>query len=109
MKRNIGTTDTVIRYIAAIVIFALGLYFKSWWGLLGLIPLAVAIFGWCPPYAMLGINTCRAGGKSEQPVVEPQAAEPPAAEPQAAEPQVAEPPEAEPPASEPETSESSEI
>jgi hypothetical protein len=58
MKRNIGTPDKVIRYVAAIVIFGLGLYFKSWWGLIGFVPLLAAISGWCPPYAMLGINTC---------------------------------------------------
>ena len=27
--------------------------------LLGLVPVATGIFGWCPPYAMLGINTCK--------------------------------------------------
>jgi hypothetical protein len=29
------------------------------WGYLGLVPLAAGLMGWCPPYAMLGINTCR--------------------------------------------------
>jgi DUF2892 family protein len=67
MKRNIGTPDKVMRYIAAIVIFGLGLYFKSWWGLIGFIPLLVAIFGWCPPYAMLGINTCSREATASQP------------------------------------------
>lgn len=59
MKCNIGSTDKALRYIAAFVIFALGLYFKSWWGLIGLIPLGVAISGWCPPYALLGIDTSK--------------------------------------------------
>jgi hypothetical protein len=31
---------------------------RSLWGLLGLIPLATAVFDWCPPYALLGISTC---------------------------------------------------
>lgn len=29
--------------------------------LLGIIPLATGLTGWCPPYALLGINTCRLG------------------------------------------------
>jgi hypothetical protein len=29
------------------------------WALLGLVPVATGVFGWCPPYAMLGINTCK--------------------------------------------------
>lgn len=26
------------------------------------IPLAMGLFGWCPPYALLGISSCKAGG-----------------------------------------------
>lgn len=29
------------------------------WFLLGLIPLTTGLVGWCPPYAMLGISTCK--------------------------------------------------
>jgi hypothetical protein len=28
------------------------------WGYLGLLPMVTGAIGWCPPYAMLGINTC---------------------------------------------------
>ncbi|MFO0490197.1 MAG: DUF2892 domain-containing protein, partial [Curvibacter sp.] len=31
----------------------------GWWGWLGVIPLVTGLIGWCPPYALLGINTCR--------------------------------------------------
>jgi hypothetical protein len=27
--------------------------------LLGIIPLATGVIGWCPPYSLLGINTCK--------------------------------------------------
>ncbi|MDH6260497.1 DUF2892 domain-containing protein [Bradyrhizobium sp. BR13661] len=60
MTRNIGTIDRIIRVVVGLA--ALSLVFigpKSLWGLLGLIPLATAAIGWCPPYAMLGIKTCR--------------------------------------------------
>ena len=32
----------------------------SWLYLLGIIPLATGLIGWCPPYSLLGINTCPA-------------------------------------------------
>lgn len=57
MKSNIGGTDKVVRYIAGIVIILLGLYFKSWWGALGLIPLLTALIGWCPLYVPFKIST----------------------------------------------------
>jgi hypothetical protein len=27
------------------------------WGWIGIVPLVTAVVGWCPPYALLGINT----------------------------------------------------
>lgn len=62
MQKNIGKTDKTIRIIVGLVIIAMGLYFQSWWGAAGLVPLATALINWCPPYALLGINT----GKSEK-------------------------------------------
>jgi len=32
---------------------------QSPWGWLGLVPIATGLLGWCPPYAMLGISTCK--------------------------------------------------
>ena len=29
------------------------------WGWIGLLPLATGALGWCPPYSLLGINTCK--------------------------------------------------
>ena len=29
-------------------------------GELGLLPLVTGLIGWCPPYSLLGINTCKA-------------------------------------------------
>jgi hypothetical protein len=60
MKKNIGSTDKMIRYVAAVVIFAL--YFVlpenlQWLSLIGIIPLATALFGFCPLYPIMKINT----------------------------------------------------
>ncbi|HTO60025.1 MAG TPA: DUF2892 domain-containing protein [Bradyrhizobium sp.] len=61
MVQNVGKIDRLIRAIVGLI--ALSLIFvgpKTMWALLGLIPLGTALIGWCPPYAMLGITTCRA-------------------------------------------------
>jgi len=65
MTKNIGTRDKTIRIIVGIVILALGVWLKSWWGLIGLLPLATAIVGWCPPYSLLGISTCKTDQSQE--------------------------------------------
>jgi len=59
MVCNVGKTDKIIRWIIGIVIAALGLYYKSWWGLLAIIPIATAIFGFCTLYIPFKINTCK--------------------------------------------------
>jgi hypothetical protein len=58
MKRNIGSADRWIRVIIGLGILALGFTFKSWWGLIGLLPLATAAISFCGLYAVLGISTC---------------------------------------------------
>ena len=64
MTRNIGGIDRVIRIAVGLGLLSLVVVGpQTWWGLLGLIPLATAVMGWCPPYALLGINTCPAAGR----------------------------------------------
>ena len=57
MKCNIGKVDRVIRIIIGIVILAVGYYFKSWFGLIGILPILTAIFRFCPFYIPFKINT----------------------------------------------------
>jgi hypothetical protein len=57
MKTNVGTVDMIIRIILAVVVFALGFYFNSWWGLLGLLPLMTGVVRFCPAYWLLKIST----------------------------------------------------
>jgi len=57
MKLNVGSTDKNIRIILAIIIAAFGIYFKSWWGAVALVPLITAFAGICPLYKILGVNT----------------------------------------------------
>lgn len=59
MKANIGNTERILRMIVGIIILALGVYFQSPWGIIGVIPLFTGLFRFCPLYTMLGINTCK--------------------------------------------------
>ncbi|MDF0534336.1 DUF2892 domain-containing protein [Shewanella yunxiaonensis] len=59
MQCNVGTTDKVIRAIIGLAIMAAGYYYQSWWGIIGIIPLLTAVFGWCPLYVPLGISSCK--------------------------------------------------
>ena len=59
MKTNIGKADKTVRIIIGVVILALGFWFKSWLGLIGIVPIVTALIGWCPAYLPFGINTCK--------------------------------------------------
>ncbi|TEY04468.1 DUF2892 domain-containing protein [Campylobacter sp. US33a] len=54
-------TEKVVRIILALAIFGLGVYFASWWGLIGLIPLLTGVFGVCPIRVWTGKQTCPLG------------------------------------------------
>ena len=65
MTCNIGNIERVLRAIVGLGIISLVFVGpQSPWGWLGLVPLATAVVGWCPPYALLGISTC--GAKNTQ-------------------------------------------
>lgn len=63
MNKNMGTIDRILRGI-----LGLGLGLLTWallgsqemhlLGWLGVIPLGAALFGFCPLYRLLGLNTC---------------------------------------------------
>jgi hypothetical protein len=58
MKANVGSVDRIVRAVAGFAALGAGFYFQSWWGAIGLVFLGTAAIGWCPPYALLGLNTC---------------------------------------------------
>lgn len=59
MKMNVGKADRIVRIVLGLVIIGIGVWLKSWWGLIGLIPLGTALINFCPIYRLLGISTCR--------------------------------------------------
>lgn len=57
MKTNVGGLDRALRAVAGVVIIAAGIYFKSWWGALGVLPLLTAVVRFCPAYLPFGLST----------------------------------------------------
>jgi Protein of unknown function (DUF2892) len=58
MKSNIGCIDRIVRIIAGLGILGVGYYYRSWWGLLGLLPILTAVVRFCPAYLPFGLSTC---------------------------------------------------
>jgi hypothetical protein len=55
--------DRVLRVIVGLALIAIALGFimpeyQTPWAWIGVIPLATGLFGTCPVYSMLGLNTC---------------------------------------------------
>lgn len=66
MKTNVGTIDRIIRVLLGLGLLSLVFLVEGgarWFGLIGLVPLLTAAVGYCPPYALLGIDTCSTGSK----------------------------------------------
>ncbi len=59
MKCNVGKTDKIIRIIAGLAIIAAGIYFQSWFGLIGIVPIVTALMGRCLLYYPLDISTLK--------------------------------------------------
>ena len=60
MKTNIHPIERGIRVAVGLLLMSLALWGpSSLWFLLGIIPVATGLSGWCPLYAMLGISTCK--------------------------------------------------
>lgn len=60
MQRNVGDVERVVRVVAGLGILSLVFIGpRSLWGLAGLVPVFTGLTGWCPPYQLLGINTCK--------------------------------------------------
>ena len=58
MKCNVGGTDRIIRIILGVVIILAGIYFKSWWGVVGILPIVTGLIRFCPAYVPFGFSTC---------------------------------------------------
>ncbi|UCD86148.1 MAG: DUF2892 domain-containing protein [Deltaproteobacteria bacterium] len=66
MTKNVGGIDRVIRIVVGIILLLLvSLVFVgpqtpwAYLGLIGLGPIITGTIGYCPPYTLFGINTCK--------------------------------------------------
>jgi len=66
MKANVGGLDRILRLIVGLAILGAGYYFKSWWGLIGIVPVLTAVFRFCPAYLPIGVNTCATKPEDKQ-------------------------------------------
>ncbi len=58
MKCNIGRTEQIVRIVIGVAAVLLGLYYKSWWGVVGTVPIITGLIRYCPLSDVLGISTC---------------------------------------------------
>lgn len=59
MKLNEGAVDRILRVVVGIAILSLVFIGpRTPWAWLGLVPLLTGLVGFCPLYAVLGLNTC---------------------------------------------------
>jgi hypothetical protein len=59
MQKNIHPIERAARITIGLVVTSLTFWGPaSPWFLFGIVPILTGLIGWCPPYAMLGINTC---------------------------------------------------
>jgi Protein of unknown function (DUF2892) len=61
MNVNLGRTDKLIRIIVGAGVLSLLFLLKGdarLLGLVGIVPLATGLVGYCPLYSLLGLNTC---------------------------------------------------
>jgi hypothetical protein len=60
MTKNVGGVDRILRIIVGIALIAAAATGAiGVWGYIGVVPLLTGLMGWCPPYALLGFNTCK--------------------------------------------------
>lgn len=56
---NVGGIDRVLRILVGLALISLVFVGpKIIWGWIGIVPLLTGIFGFCPAYKLLGLNTC---------------------------------------------------
>ena len=64
MQKNVGGIDRAIRALVGVALLAAYLLggIQGTLGIValvaGIVMLGTAAIGWCPPYSLLGINTC---------------------------------------------------
>lgn len=58
MKLNVGSIDRILRIVVGLALVAWALMGGPVWAWIGVVPLGTGLFGFCPFYPLLGMNTC---------------------------------------------------
>lgn len=59
MKTNVGGIDKILRIVVGLILITLAATSMiGVWGWIGVVPLLTGLFGTCPLYSVLGMNTC---------------------------------------------------
>lgn len=60
MKKNIHPVERGLRVLLGLGLISMAFVGpKNLWFLLGIVPVLTGFIGWCPPYHILGISTCK--------------------------------------------------
>ncbi len=60
MIKNVHPIERGVRVAVGLSLIAMAFVGPAnKWFLLGIVPLLTGALGWCPPYQLLGINTCK--------------------------------------------------
>ncbi len=61
MNMNVGGVDKIVRIVLGVGLLSLIFVLEGsvrWLGLIGIVPLATGLIGYCPLYTVLGLSTC---------------------------------------------------
>ncbi len=60
VKKNIHPVERVARVSVGLILVTMAFVGPAnLWFLFGIVPLLTGLIGWCPPYQLLGISTCK--------------------------------------------------
>jgi uncharacterized membrane protein YfcA len=64
MTKNVGDIDRAMRITVGLALIAAAATGTvGVWGFVGVVPVLTGLMGWCPPYALLGFNSCTVRNK----------------------------------------------
>lgn len=58
MKLNVGGIDRILRIVVGLALVVWAIMGGPVWAWIGVVPLGTGLFGFCPLYPLLGMNTC---------------------------------------------------
>ncbi len=63
--KNVGGIDKILRIVVGLVLLSLVFIGpQTIWGWAGIVPLFTGLFGICPLYKIIGLNTCPLSSKN---------------------------------------------